>query len=103
MNFSKLRTAHSLFKSRNFMTKIPILFRLIKLIIKGQYPIRKSMKWAIFFMLVYIFSPLDFIPDWIPFLGFFDDLGLLTLILSKLTKEIDDFLLWEQQEKSAEK
>lgn len=99
MKFSKLRTAYSLFKNRNIITQIPILIRMIKSIITGVYPLRKSMKWAVILSLIYIISPLDFIPDWIPLLGIFDDLSLLTIILSKLTQEIDDFLLWERQQK----
>lgn len=98
MKFSKLKWAHTLIKNRGFIGKIPVLFRMIKSIIKGRYPLRKSMKWAMVLIAVYIISPLDFIPDWIPFLGIFDDLGLLAMIISKLTKEIDDFLIWENKE-----
>lgn len=101
MKFSKIKTAQTIFRNRGFITKIPILFRMIKSIIRGGYPLGKSMKWVMFFSLIYIISPLDFIPDWIPFLGFFDDVWILSYILSKLTKEIDDFLIWEKQENSA--
>jgi uncharacterized membrane protein YkvA (DUF1232 family) len=31
-------------------------------------------------------SPLDFIPDFIPMLGFADDLALLTFVISKLKR-----------------
>lgn len=97
MKFSKLRLAHTLIKNRGFLPKIPVLFRMVKSILKRQYPLRKSMKWAIVLITVYIISPLDFLPDWIPFLGIFDDLGLLAIIISKLAKEVDDFLLWESE------
>jgi len=45
--------------------------------------------------LVYFISPLDFIPDFIPMLGFADDLALLTFVISKVGDELEKFQLWE--------
>ena len=44
---------------------------------------------------IYMLSPLDFIPDFIPFIGILDDLGLFAIALSKLTKELDNIYQWE--------
>jgi len=39
---------------------------------------------AIVFCLVYVLSPVDFIPDVIPILGWLDDLGVLSYMGKKL-------------------
>ncbi len=41
----------------------------------------RAAKWLLRFVLVYLLSPLDFIPDAIPILGLFDDVVLLPAVL----------------------
>lgn len=48
---------------------------------------------------IYLFSPLDIIPDFIPILGQLDDLAILAFALPKLLKEVDRFLQWERERK----
>jgi uncharacterized membrane protein YkvA (DUF1232 family) len=46
-----------------------------------QQPLKSQAKWkrALIAVLavLYILSPLDIVPDWIPFVGWLDDLGVL--------------------------
>ena len=44
-------------------------------------------------MVVLIISPIDLIPDWIPFFGQLDDLVLLAIILDYFFKVLDSVIL----------
>lgn len=50
---------------------------------------------VIILALLYILSPIDLIPDFIPFLGWVDDLGVAGLALRRLIK----FALWQRSKK----
>ena len=51
-------------------------------------------------VLVYLISPLDLIPDWIPVIGVLDDLALLALAMPMLISEAEKFVAWEASTKS---
>lgn len=99
MKYSKLKLAKELVKNRGFISKIPAMFRMLKAVIKGEFKMKKSNMIVSALIVAYILSPLDFLPDFIPFLGVFDDLGLLTILISKLMKETEDFLIFEEMKK----
>lgn len=40
--------------------------------------------------LLYLISPVDFVPDWIPVAGILDDAGVATLVLDYVLKRMDD-------------
>ncbi len=48
--------------------------------------------------IVYFLDPLDLIPDFIPFVGFLDDAGVLAFVLQSIRKDIDRFLEWERSQ-----
>lgn len=52
--------------------------------------------------LIYVISPIDFIPDFVPVIGALDDLAILALAIPMLMKEVDKFLLWESQKRNPE-
>ena len=41
--------------------------------------------------LIYFISPIDSVPDFIPFAGYLDDLGVVTTVLKFLGKELNAF------------
>jgi len=71
-------------------------FRMIGAWRKGRY---REIPWkTIAFavvLLLYLFSPIDIIPDYIPFFGVVDDAVLLGLFLRSLQKEVRRFTEWE--------
>ena len=91
----KIKMAYQVYKNRSFFTKIPDIFRMIKSSFRGEYKMNKSSVVIPVLIFIYMLSPLDFIPDFIPFIGILDDLGLFAIAVSKLTKELDNFYLWE--------
>jgi len=48
--------------------------------------------------LLYFLSPLDAIPDWIPGLGFVDDLAVLGWVMRKWSGELQAFRAWKDSQ-----
>lgn len=97
--FTRLRLIREMYRNRSFILKLPIIFRMLKQAIKGKYKMKKSTIFYMILALFYILFPIDFIPDWLVFIGWFDDIGVLTLLISKLIKETENFVIWEQYNK----
>ncbi len=60
-----------------------------------QHPLSPQwLKWGVAGVLLYLVSPVDFIPDFIPFLGVLDDIVLVPLairwLLNKLPQRVRD-------------
>ena len=53
-----------------------------------------------FFVVAYMLSPIDLIPDFIPILGYLDDLIILPLLISLCIKMIPEDV-WNQSEEEA--
>jgi uncharacterized membrane protein YkvA (DUF1232 family) len=80
----------------NIRAKLTSIAGLIKNYASGEYrDVSKGSIISVVAALVYFISPLDFIPDFIPMLGFADDLALLTFVISKVGDELEKFQLWE--------
>lgn len=50
-------------------------------------------------LVVYFVSPIDLIPDYIPFVGVVDDLALLGFFLRSVHRDLETFRAWERQQK----
>ncbi len=75
--------------------KILSLVNLIKCYASGEYrDIETKNLVLILAALIYLVSPIDFIPDFIPILGFADDIALLTFVYNAMSEEIDKFELY---------
>lgn len=100
MKYSKLSLAKEAINHKGFIKKIPDIFRMIKMWRKGAYPIKSIDIILPLLGVLYILSPIDLLPEVaIPVLGVMDDLAVLYLVIPKLIKEVDKFLLWEAQQK----
>ncbi|RAU83332.1 YkvA family protein [Pontibacter arcticus] len=47
-------------------------------------------------VILYLVTPLDIIPDFLPAIGLLDDLSLIAWFISSFQKEIDKFKKWEE-------
>lgn len=66
---------------------------------KGEYrAVSKSTLVAVVAGLLYFLSPIDAVPDWIPFIGFLDDLALLGWVMKKCSDELDAFRAWRDSQ-----
>jgi uncharacterized membrane protein YkvA (DUF1232 family) len=53
-------------------------------------------------VVLYIASPLDFIPDFILGLGMMDDAAFFAWALSRFKGELDEFLEWEKHQQTGD-
>ena len=59
-----------------------------------RYSMTMFTKAALFLSLLYVICPFDFIPDWIPFLGWSDDVAMLYFLTGRILAET---VRWEKQ------
>jgi uncharacterized membrane protein YkvA (DUF1232 family) len=81
-----------------FANYIKLFFSLIKDYANGSY---REIPWtsiaAIIGTLLYIFSPLDLIPDFIPGVGLIDDAAVLAICLQGIAKDLNDYEKWKSE------
>ncbi len=79
--------------------RIRIIIRMVRAYAKGSY---RQIPWksilALVAGLVYFIMPLDLLPDFIPVTGFLDDFTIIMLITGAFQQDIQDFLLWEEDQ-----
>lgn len=75
---------------------VPTLNRMIRAYINGEY---RRVPWKSLLLItsgiVYFVSPIDFIPDFIPVLGFMDDITVILWILNAVKDDVEEFEEWE--------
>jgi uncharacterized membrane protein YkvA (DUF1232 family) len=72
------------------------LVRLVRSYITGEYrQVETSTIVSGLGVLLYVLSPIDLVPDFIPVLGFLDDLSLVSWFIGKFHGEITRFREWE--------
>lgn len=77
---------------------LPLLGRLLKAWKDGSYrglSVRTLASLA--GALLYVVSPIDLIPDFIPGVGFIDDAAVLALLLHSLAQDLAAFRIWEER------
>lgn len=74
------------------------VFSLLKDWMAGRYP---AVPWTVIATLVgallYVLSPLDLIPDFIPVVGFTDDAGVFAVALSFAGADLEKYREWKRQ------
>ncbi|RNI30558.1 YkvA family protein [Rufibacter latericius] len=73
------------------------LVRLVKAYYNGTYrDIETKTLLLGIAVLLYVVTPLDLVPDFIPIIGFADDLSLMAWFISAFQEELQKFQVWEQ-------
>ena len=76
---------------------LPLLVRLLKAWKQGNYrglSVRTIASIAV--TILYVLSPVDAIPYFIPGIGLIDDAAILALLLHSLAQDLSAFRVWEQ-------
>jgi len=74
-----------------------LLFRYLEAVLSKKYT--GYSLWAltkIVAVLLYVVSPLDLVPDIIPWIGFLDDIIAVGYIINLVSDELDKFQVWER-------
>jgi uncharacterized membrane protein YkvA (DUF1232 family) len=72
------------------------LVRLVRSYVSGDYrQIHTTTIASGVGLLLYVLSPIDLVPDFIPVVGFLDDLSLISWFVGKFNDEIVRFREWE--------
>lgn len=70
---------------------VKMLFKMIKANFAGEYKLPYKSIAAIIGTLLYIFMPIDLIPDFIVALGLVDDAAILGVCLKAISSDINEF------------
>lgn len=80
----------------DFIADLKLLFSIIKDYKNGEY---REIPWwsiaAIASALLYVLSPIDMIPDFIPFVGYVDDAMVMSVCLKMVKKDISKYEEWK--------
>ncbi|NAW63959.1 DUF1232 domain-containing protein [Photobacterium halotolerans] len=86
---------------RKYFNVVKSMYGLVKAYWKGEY---REIPWftiaAIVTALLYVFNPLDVLPDVIPFLGLTDDALILAVCLKLVQQDLDDYEAWRAENDS---
>lgn len=84
---------------RRFVGDIRVMFSMLRDYWKGSY---RAVPWksiaAIAGALLYVFNPIDLIPDLIIGFGFLDDAAILAACLSIVESDLYDYEIWKAQQ-----
>ena len=79
-----------------FIADLKLLFSLVKDYVNGHY---REIPWysvtAIVAALLYVLSPIDLVPDFIPVLGTVDDGLVIAACLAMIETDLHDYKQWK--------
>jgi len=76
--------------------KMVLLFAVAKDYVNGDYiEIPKRSIVAILGGIIYFLSPIDIVPDFVPVLGFIDDIFVLNLVYKQVLKDLEKYKIWK--------
>ncbi len=84
------------------MEHVQLFLRMIKKSLSGEYSaFSHKTLFSLVFGLLYFVTPMDVVPDFIPMLGFSDDLSIVYFIIKNFKSDIEAFKGWELNRESA--
>ena len=80
---------------------VPDLLRLVGALARDQR-LPRRVRWRVWFLLAFMASPIDLIPDVIPVVGFLDDIVVAYIVLRSVVRRAGDDVLQRNWRGSAE-
>ena len=80
---------------------LTLMFGIVSDWIKGNYkevPVGSIV--AIVGGLIYFLSPIDVIPDFIPVIGYIDDVLVIGLVLKQVNNDLEKYKIWKSSKKA---
>ena len=79
-----------------YKDKIILMFQMLRDVKQKTYP---ETPWktlaSIIFTLLYLINPLDLMPDFIPIIGYLDDITVLGFALKLIDKDLESYKIWK--------
>lgn len=73
------------------MSDIRMFFSLVKDVLQRRYPMPWKTFFVALFCLFYLLSPVDLLPDILPWLGITDDATFIFLVLAMIKQDISKY------------
>lgn len=83
-------------KLQRYVDDAQLLFNLLRDYANGNYrEVPFNVVAAIGGALLYVLSPIDLIPDFIPIIGYLDDAAVIAFCLSLIEKDLVSYKVWK--------
>ena len=77
--------------------KFLLLVRMIEAALKGEYEVDLGSLALLITVVIYVISPIDAAPDFLPFIGWLDDASVVGIIFKILEDMISKFEKYEKE------
>ncbi|MBZ9629580.1 DUF1232 domain-containing protein [Salegentibacter sp. LM13S] len=85
-------------KLQRYIDDAQLLFNLLRDYANGNYrEVPFNVVAAIGGALLYVLSPIDLIPDFIPIIGYLDDAAVIAFCLNLIEKDLITYKIWKKQ------
>jgi uncharacterized membrane protein YkvA (DUF1232 family) len=73
------------------------LFSMVKDYASGSYrDLPRSTVLASVFALLYVLNPFDLMPDFIPGIGYIDDMSMVALVIGSIRRDVENYSRWRR-------
>lgn len=94
-HWNKFRSSPEL---KNILKDVSLMYQLVRDSLKGEYPgFPKTKMLLVVGALAYLLLPLDLVPDFIPLVGWLDDIIVVTWVIAQCKGELERYKAWRRK------